>query len=313
MDHGISFFDTALGYVRCEERLAEAIRGRREEVVIASKNGDRTAEGMLRGIEESLQTLGTDYLDVCECHGVCQFDDLDQCLAPGGALEGLKRAQEQGKIRFTGITGHNADVLLKAVQTGEFDVILVMFNYMNDEPAKELLPYCAEHGIGVTIMKPLGGSLLAGQADLALRWVLQHPVSSVPVGMWRAWEIETNARLGDDPQPLTPAEQSVLDEQRAARSPMYCRLCYRHQDCPKGVAVSDLMIADLFYTRHGIAEIMEMGWGEKIQAAGQCLTCELQDECRASCQYGVDIPGYLSRVHVTYMPVVGAHRQQAAP
>jgi len=312
MDRGITFFDAARGYLRCEDRLGEAIRGRREEVVIASKCGDRTAEGVAQAIEESLRTLGTEYLDVYECHGVCQFEDLEACLAPGGALEGLQAAQAQGKIRFTGLTGHNADVLLKAVQTGAFDVILVIFNYMNDEPARELLPYCAEHGIGVTVMKPLGGSTLAGHADLALRWVLQHPVHSAAVGMWRAWEVETNARLGEDPQPLTAEETSILSEQRAWRSPMHCRLCYRHHKCPQGVDITDLMIADLCYTRHGIAELMGRGWGERIEAAGQCLTCAMADECRASCPYSVDIPGYLARAHAAYMPLVQAYRSGVA-
>ena len=139
MDRGINYFDAARGYEDCQTRLGPAVSGRRESVVIASKDGADTADEMMGAIDESLRVLGTDYIDIFKLHGVCQFDDLERRTGPGGALEGLKKAQEQGKIRYTGISGHNADVLLKAIRTGEFDVILVIFNYMNTEPADELL------------------------------------------------------------------------------------------------------------------------------------------------------------------------------
>ncbi|MBM3477172.1 MAG: aldo/keto reductase [Armatimonadetes bacterium] len=305
LDRGINYFDAARGYEDCQTRLGPALKGRRDRAIIASKDGAATADKMMEAIEESLRVLETDYIDIFKLHGVCQFEDLERRTGSGGALEGLQKAREQGKIRYLGISGHNPDVLLKAVETGEFDVILVLFNYVNTEPAEGLLDACAKHNVGVTVMKPLGGSVLAQHADLALRWVLQHePVASVCPGMWRGWEIDANVTVGAEPAPLTEAEMQVIDDQRRMRSPLFCRLCYRHRACPKGVDLNDMMIADLNYTRFGLAWLMRQGWGESVKATGQCATCDSADECRASCPHGVDIPRYLTHVHTTYRRLV---------
>lgn len=309
MEKGISYFDAARGYEDCHTRLGPAVKGQRDRAIIASKDGADTADKMMAAIEDSLEVLETDYIDIYKLHGVCQFEDLERRTGPGGALDGLKKAQEQGKIRYIGISGHNSDVLVRAVETGQFDVILVIFNYMNTEPAEYLLDACAARNVGVTVMKPLGGSVLSQHADLALRWVLQHEqVASVCPGMWREWEVDANAEVGCKLAPLTKAETQVIDDQRKMRDPMFCRLCYRHRACPNGVDLNDMMIADLNYTRFGIEWLMRQGWGRSVAAAGQCATCDSADECRASCPYGVDIPRYLTHVHNTYMRLVEEYR-----
>lgn len=109
--------------------------------------------------------------------------------------------------------------------------------------------------------------------------------------------------------PLAEAEMGVIEDQRQMRSPMFCRLCYRHRECPNGVAIDDLMIADLSFTRFGLDMLMRRGWGDSVAATAQCLTCEIADECRASCHHGVDIPRYLSHVYTTYMPVIEDYRR----
>jgi len=310
IDSGINYFDAARGYTDCHSRLGPAVKGRRDEVVIASKDGAATEQDMMAAIDDSLRVLDTDYIDIFKLHGVCQFDDLEKRTGPGAALDGLRKAQEQGKIRYIGISGHNSDVLLKAVETGAFDVILVIFNYMNTGPEERLLDACVEHGVGVTVMKPLGGSVLAQHSDLALRWVLQHEqVSTVCPGMWREWEVDANTKVGTEFAPLSEAEMQVIADQRQMRSPMFCRLCYRHHACPNGVVIDDMMIADLNYTRFGIELLMGRGWGDAVEATGQCLNCELAEECAASCQHGVDIPRYLAHVYTTYMPLVTEYRR----
>jgi NADPH-dependent glutamate synthase beta subunit-like oxidoreductase len=73
------------------------------------------------------------------------------------------------------------------------------------------------------------------------------------------------------------------------------------------VDLDDLMIADLNYTRFGMAAMMASGWGERIAATAQCLDCGDADACRASCPHGVDIPRYMQQVYTTYMPLVTQH------
>ena len=310
LDLGITYFDCARAYVRNEERLGEAIRGRRDEVVICSRDLAHTKPEMAPAIDTSLQTLGTDYLDVYQCHELHQPQDLDECLAPGGAFEALDEARDAGKVRFIGMTSHNPDVVMAGLETGIMDVVLVMLNYVNRRMVEEVLPRAAADNVGVAVIKPLGGCLLAAHADLALRWVLsQQGVHTTIPGMWRAFEVEANAMVGRDFAPLRDDEAAVLDEMAEAREPDYCRLCYRHHVCPHGVEISRLMIMDVLYQRHGVAEALERGWDADVATIERCLECDIRDECAASCGFGIDIPVALEGIYRTFGPVLIRHRE----
>ncbi len=309
IEMGINYFDCARAYTHCEERLGEAVKGRRDQVIIATRDKAHDRKEMAEAVDTSLRTLGTDYVDIYQCHEIHQLSDLDAVLAPGGAIEALRAAREAGKIRFIGMTSHNPDVVLAALDTGLFDAVFIMLNYVNRRMVDEVLPRCKRESIGVAVIKPLGGCLLAAHADLALRWVLQQEgVHTTPVGMWRPFELEANAKVGEDFQPLGEQELSVLDERRAALLPGFCRLCYRHYECPHGVETDDLVIFDLLCTRHGIQEAIERGWDKKLEAVARCAECEDREKCAASCPFGLNIPETLERMHRTYMPVLEAHR-----
>ncbi len=314
MERGITYFDAARAYARCEERLGAAIAARnREDIVICSRDLSHTKDEMAEAIDTSLETLGTDYVDIYQCHELHQPEDLDECLAPGGAFEALDEARDAGKIRFVGMTSHNPDVVMSGLETGLMDVVLIMMNYVNRRMVEDVLPNAREDNVGVAVMKPLGGCLLAAHADLALRWVLsQEGVHTTIPGMWRRFEVEANAMVGRDFEPLSAEEHTILDEMRASKLPEYCRLCYRHHTCPKGVEISRLMIMDLLYQRHGIEEALERGWDRDLQRVEECLSCEMQDECRASCHFGIDIPNVLIGVYRTFYPALERARQKSA-
>lgn len=309
MDLGINYFDAARAYARCEERLADAIQGRREQVVICSRDLSHTKAEMAAAIDTSLRTLRTDYLDIYQCHELHQPQDLEECLAPGGAFEALDEARQAGKIRFIGMTSHNPDVVMAGLETGLMDVILIMMNYVNRRMLDDVLPKARQDNVGVAVMKPLGGCLLAAHADLALRWVLsQEGVHTTIPGMWRRFEVEANAAVGERFTPLSDGEAEVLDEMAEARLPGYCRLCYRHHECPHGVEISRLMIMDLLYQRHGIAEALERGWDRDLQAVERCFDCDLRAQCAASCGFGIDIPATLERLYHTFYPILARRR-----
>lgn len=313
MDMGINYFDAARIYTRCEERLAEAIRGRRDEVIIATKDLTHDCREMAEAIDTSLRTLGTDYIDLYQCHELHQMKDLEECLAPGGAMEALQEARQAGKIGFIGMTGHNPDVIMAGLDTGLMDAVLILLNYVNRRMLDEVLPRCQRENIGVALLKPLGGCLLAAHADLALRWVLQQEgVHTVPVGMWRPFELESNVKVGEQSRPLTDQELSVLDEQRQALAPTFCRLCYRHYECPHGVESCRIMIMDLLYMRHGIDEWFEREWDRELEAVAKCGDCADRDRCASSCPFGLNVPETLERMHATYMPIIEAYRAQHA-
>lgn len=102
---GVNYIDTARGYTVSEEYLGNALTGLRQHFILATKSMARSKEGMARDIDISLKNLGTDYIDLYQVHNPSK-GDLEQVLAPGGALEALKEAKAVGKsdtsaLRFT--------------------------------------------------------------------------------------------------------------------------------------------------------------------------------------------------------------------
>jgi len=309
MDNGVNYFDTARGYDKggSEERLAEAIKGRRDQVVIASKATVRTRKEMQEAVEESLKTLEVDVIDVYKCHHVITPEEWQQVSGPDGAMEALLKAREQGKIRHVGISGHRPEVLAEAVKTGVIDVLLVPFNFVKDEPASVLFPHTQEHDVGVTIMKPLGGSLFQ-HADVCLRWVLQYPeVSTICVGMWKTWEVDQNVMVGQNPEPLNPEELDWLADERSRWDREYCRLCYKCETkCREEVPSRNLMILDLNYRRFGTKRLMAQGIDKQVAATAACASCT-HHECVDYCAYGLPIPELMQRIHHTYTPIIQAY------
>ncbi|MDP6778435.1 MAG: aldo/keto reductase [Candidatus Latescibacteria bacterium] len=314
MDNGINYFDTARGYDKggSEERLSEAIEGRRDEVIIGSKATVRKADEMMAAIEESLKTLKTDMIEVYKLHHVITPEEWAEVTGPGGAMEALVKAREQGKIQWIGISGHRPEVLAEAVKSDMIDVLLVPFNFVKDEPATELFPHTEAHDVGVTIMKPIGGSLFQ-HADICLRWVLQYKeVSTICVGMWKMWEVDQNVVVGQNPEPLNPEELEWLADERARWDDEYCRLCYKCKaKCKEDVPTRNLMILDLNYRRFGMKRMMAQGIDKQIEATAACEACD-HHECEDYCSYCMPLPELMKKLNRTYTPIIEAYRAREA-
>ncbi len=109
MDLGVNFFDSAHLYNngRSDEAYGKALSGgRRQKVLLMSKAHLRSRDAAMRQLEETLTRMNTDYLDLWQCHQVSTPEEVDQILAPNGALEAFVKAKEQGKVRHIGYTGH---------------------------------------------------------------------------------------------------------------------------------------------------------------------------------------------------------------
>ena len=96
IEAGVNFIDTARGYTVSEEYLGFALQGVRDRFVLATKSMARTKEAMAKDIEISLSNLRTDYIDLYQIHNP-NAKDMEQVMAPGGALEALQEAKRQGK------------------------------------------------------------------------------------------------------------------------------------------------------------------------------------------------------------------------
>ena len=95
-----------------------------EELVIASKTDKRDGPSARAELDQSLESLGVEYLDIIHIHFLNTEEERIQALGPGGAYEALEQAREEGLVRFIGVTGHDWDEVAKAVATGKFDTVL---------------------------------------------------------------------------------------------------------------------------------------------------------------------------------------------
>jgi aryl-alcohol dehydrogenase-like predicted oxidoreductase len=219
LDCGINYLDTARAYRDGEDErvVGQAIAGRRHEIVLASKSAKRDAAGARQELETSLRLLGTDHLDIWQIHYLNTEEEREQILGPGGAYEAALKAQEQGLIRYIGVTGHNWVEVGKSVATGLFDTVLCWYNLAMQEPEQSLFPHAVEHDVGVVIMSATRTEKLLEEADAPdivqfYRYVLGHPAVSLSVmGLRDLGTFRHVARALSERVDLLPGEREQLE------------------------------------------------------------------------------------------------------
>ena len=159
IDLGINYIDTAASYGQGVSQLniGRVMKTRRGEVWLSTKTHDRTYDGSMRLLEESLKNLQTDHLDLWQLHNVQRQDQTDQIFSPDGAIKAMEKAKSEGMVRYVGITGHFEPlVLLEAIKRYPFDSILMAVNaadvhYLSFK--NYLLPEAQKRGIAIIGMK----------------------------------------------------------------------------------------------------------------------------------------------------------------
>jgi L-galactose dehydrogenase len=169
LDLGINFIDVSPGYGRAEEVLGRALKGiPRDRYYLATKVGQYagdgtnfTAERMRRGFEQSCRLLGTDHIELLQCHDI-EFADLDQIVHE--TLPLLLELKAAGRIGHVGITGLPLKIfpaVIDRVPPGTVETILSFCHYeLNDTSLEPLLPWLADRGVGVINASPTGMGLL---------------------------------------------------------------------------------------------------------------------------------------------------------
>jgi len=130
--HGVNHLDVARSYGDAELRLAPWLRTRRDDFFLATKTGERTAAGARRELEESLERLGVDSVDLIQLHNLVEPDEWQQAHGPGGAVEALLAARDEGLVKAIGVTGHGlriARVHLASLERFDFDSVLLPYNF----------------------------------------------------------------------------------------------------------------------------------------------------------------------------------------
>jgi predicted aldo/keto reductase-like oxidoreductase len=161
LNNGLYHWDTAHDYVfegvNSEERLGLVLKDRRREVFLSTKVAERTYDGAMRHLEESLKRLQTDRLDIYQIHQVESLEDVDRIGAKGGVLEALHRLKEQKVTRFIGFSGHlSAEAMTAAAERYDFDTMLIALNHHTEakgDMEKGAIPAAAAKGLGVMVIK----------------------------------------------------------------------------------------------------------------------------------------------------------------
>ncbi|MEK7396093.1 MAG: aldo/keto reductase [Candidatus Poribacteria bacterium] len=179
LDCGVNYIDTARIYNDGDDErvIGEAIQGRRDNLILATKTIQRDAAGARKDLETSLSLLKTDYIDVYQLHHLNTQPDREQALAHGGALEEVQKARDEGLVRFIGVTGHDWGQIQIAVATGLFDTVLCWYSCAMREPEKTILPEARIHDTGVVIMNATRNGRLLNETispEQFYRYVLSH-------------------------------------------------------------------------------------------------------------------------------------------
>jgi len=231
IDSGINFLDNCWDYNggASELRMGKALRdGYRARAFLMTKIDGRSKASAARQIDESLQRLQTDRIDLMQFHEVIRMTDPDRVFGPGGALEAVIAAQQAGKIRYIGFTGHKSPAIhLRMLEAARahgfrFDAVQLPLNVMDahyDSFARQVVPLLVDQDIGVLGMKPLGDPfvLVSGTVTAVecLHYAMNLPTSVVITGCDSLPVLEQALDAARSFRPLSEAAVTALLERTA--------------------------------------------------------------------------------------------------
>ncbi len=283
---GINFFDTARGYTDSESKLGRVLSRHRQGVVIASKSFSRGAAEILGDIETSLRLLRTDHVDIYQCHNVASEGDLEKILAADGAVAGLLKAREQGKILHIGLSGHKPRIVAMALSRFAFATIQVPCNFMETEAMAELIPQAHRQGAGVIAMKPVGGGNIRETA-LNFRFIFNQGVDVAIPGMDSERQVEENVAALENLSALDAAETLRLQMEKERLGDSFCRRCEYCMPCPQGLPISFLHVLKNYYFLY---DLKDWVWERMAALSRTYKDCAACGQCVQKCPYHLDMP-----------------------
>lgn len=270
IDNGINFIDTAYLYGDSEKFLGEILQGEyKDKVFISTKLPSinvRKREDMDYFLDEQLKRLQRDCIDFYLVHSV----DLKSVnrLIKRGLFEFLNQAKRDGKVKYVGFSYHGAKEEFDLLIDGyDWDVVMVQYNYFDEnvQASVEGIEYAASKGMGVFVMEPLKGGILAGNmpkdaeeifnnadsnkttAQWALQWVLNNRnVTCVFSGMNSLEQIDDNISISNQTGPMSMTFEELETVELVKRVmknalKINCSTCGYCMPCPQGVNIPECL------------------------------------------------------------------------
>jgi predicted aldo/keto reductase-like oxidoreductase len=300
LDLGINLIDTSIGYGDSELRIGQALKGRRDQVIIATKGSWRGAEATEHTIQGSLHRLQVDHIDLWQFHNIPTPVEYEKFVADGSSLAAAHKAQDSGKVLHVGFSTHNLDVALRGVESGLFETVQFPFDFISDEAAAELIPLAKRHSVGFIGMKPFAGGNIT-DARLALGWLLRYPSVVPDPGVERVKEVEEIVRIVNNPPRLTDSDMKQIESIKAELGKRFCRQCLYCMPCPHGVNIWMTNITRKMHRLWPEEEFYKIMEGP-LKSAENCVQC---GECEAKCPYGLPIRDMIQDSLVFYRQLQG--------
>ncbi len=302
LDLGVNYVDTARGYLEGENEkiVGEAIRDRRNDIVLATKIKPGSRDEMAKLMDDSLRALGTDHVDIIQLH------NLRKAEGPKNEewMAALTQFKKEGKARFCGVTTHKNQVAVidAAIATGFYDMVLVGYNFQSPPEITRAISRAARAGLGVVAMKTLAGGYKDGATQsitpyqAALKWVLaDRNVSCVLPGMVTIKEVDEDlAVMG---RQLTWSDRKLLDRHARQIARIHCRMCGGCSGaCPRGVEVQEINRFLMYAEGYGEREFARQHYRAlpETASARPCAGCH---RCVVKCRFGLPVAARMRRAY----------------
>ncbi len=321
-DKGINYFDTAHCYRRgrSEEALGRGLKGIRDQCIVTTKwcphhiGRKHTRADYLAQLDESLMRMSLDHVDIVLNHEVSKPSDgmgIERLKNPE-MLEAFAEAREAGKVRFLGASGHGGDlmeIMHYAVDSGNFDVILCRYSFLDYPEQQKLIEKAHEKNVGFVAMKTLAGAKGVDlrryrEADstfkrAALKWVLSNEkISNLVVSMSSNSHVNEYAPASN--VSLTDRDRAMLHDYEEKFTREYCRYCEScHDACPEDVRIADVLRFGMYHDNYGQQNRAVEAYAALIakDRAAKCTDCDAP--CQTACDYDLPVQTLLLKTNRT--------------
>ncbi|WP_250673643.1 aldo/keto reductase [Paraclostridium ghonii] len=290
VNQGINFIDSARGYTISEEYIGNAIEGKRDKFILATKSMSRTYDDMIRDVNTSLKNFKTQCIDLYQFHNL-KPDEYENIFEYGMAYKALLKCKEEGKIKHIGITSHSIDTIKKAVNSDKFDTIQFPYNIVEDQ-ADEIFKEANKKGIGVIVMKPLAGGAI-DNAQLAIKYILSKDYIDVVIpGMDSVEQVIENTSVLNNLD-ITNEEKIEMKNIIDKLGSRFCRRCEYCMPCPVGINIPTNFLFEGYYSRYNLKEWSKDRYKALSVKASDCIEC---GKCESKCPYELPIRDMLKDV-----------------
>lgn len=298
-ERGVNLFYTSRMYRDSENKIGLATKSDRDAVTLGTSTHKRKKTEALKDIRDSLANFGTDYIDIYSLHNVLTLDVLREIMSPGGAYQALDEMRNAGHIRQVGISAHQPETVLRALEEAAFDVVEFPLNMVDREAAEGLMEDLQSRGIGFVSIKPMMFGY-ATSASPALRYVFSMKPDATIVGVYSTDELRENLDVEEDGGGISDEELlgAIAESERKCYK-VFCRRCETCVDCPQGIDIRTVLRWYEYFDRYHSWDWARERYSGLRPNLDVCDNCGL---CERECPYHLPIKREFAKAKVDLLP-----------